>query len=184
MSRNNLKSFRPPDHPYTSVFPEQKLCRSEFSVIIISHGEPVGSCIMNKQIVTHINLRQHSVNGEFVIIFTEGAGYVIFMIAGCILFSQHSNVMICAVHGGRMRFTAQASTPIYSLYVCFSWIALVTSPPYGPAYTVRARYRSQHLPFLPEQGLLHTLYAHLPQWHKYHSVPDPVCKECRCRRTS
>ena len=36
------------------------------------------------------------------------------------------------VYENEEKFTAHASQPMYSLCVCFSWIALVTSAPYGP----------------------------------------------------
>ena len=36
----------------------------------------------NHQQITHVNLRQHSVDSKFIIIFTQGTDNIIFMISG------------------------------------------------------------------------------------------------------
>ena len=56
------------------------------------------SRIMNYQHITHINLRKHTVDCKFIIVFTQRSCYIIFVIARCIFFTHYSNVMISSVH--------------------------------------------------------------------------------------
>ena len=56
------------------------------------------ACIMNNQIITHVNLWQLSVNCKFVIIFTKRTCNIVYMVARCIFFSRYRNMMVCTVH--------------------------------------------------------------------------------------
>ena len=58
----------------------------------------MGSGIMNYQNISHVNLWQHPVNGKFIVVFTQRSGYIVFVVAGSILFAHDGNVMISAVH--------------------------------------------------------------------------------------
>ena len=53
---------------------------------------------MDKEQIAHFNFRKHTVNGKFVVVFTQAAGYVIFVVAGSIFFAHYSNVMIGTIN--------------------------------------------------------------------------------------
>ena len=55
--------------------------------------------IVNCDIVTDVNLRQHPVNGKFVVVLTQRTGHVILMIAGFVLLAQYGDVMVRTIHG-------------------------------------------------------------------------------------
>ena len=81
-------------------------------------------------------------------------GHIVGMVARCILFSHDGNMMICAIHCRTHQVSRHAST-IYSLWVCFSWIAVVTRT------AIRSHHKTSHLginchlPFLPGLATLH-----------------------------
>ena len=53
---------------------------------------------MDHEIVADIDLRQHTVDGKFIIVLTQGACHIVFVITGSVLFAEHCDVMISAVH--------------------------------------------------------------------------------------
>ena len=58
----------PADQLEGAVLLQKHLGRAELTVIVISHGEAMGSGIMDHQNITHIDLRQAALDGEFVVI--------------------------------------------------------------------------------------------------------------------
>ena len=80
-----LWSLSPADQLYASVLLQKKLRGLELSIIIVSHGVAMRSCVMDDEKVTDVDLRKLPVNGKFVIVFTERAGHIIGVIAGRVL---------------------------------------------------------------------------------------------------
>ena len=60
----------------------------------------MGAGVVDHQQITGLNLRQHPVHSKFVVVFAQGAGDVILVVAGGILFSHHRDMMVGPVHGG------------------------------------------------------------------------------------
>ena len=56
------------------------------------------SGIMDHQQVSVLNLGKLSVDGEFIVIFTERSGDVIHVVTRLIFFSHHSNMVVSSVH--------------------------------------------------------------------------------------
>ncbi len=56
--------------------------------------------IVDHQIIPFLDLREHPVNGKFVIILAKRSRHVIHVVAGRILLAKHRDMMVCAVHGG------------------------------------------------------------------------------------
>ena len=54
--------------------------------------------VVDDQVVPLLHLGQHPVDGEFVIVLTEGTHYVILVIAGSLLLPHDRNMMIGAIH--------------------------------------------------------------------------------------
>ena len=59
----------------------------------------MGTAVVNHHQIPILDFRQCPVNGEFIVILAQRAGYVIDVIAGGIPFSAHRDVMIGSVHG-------------------------------------------------------------------------------------
>ena len=55
--------------------------------------------IVDGNIVTDIDLRQHPVDGEFVVVLAQGTGHIVLVVAGLVFLAQYSDVMVSAVHG-------------------------------------------------------------------------------------
>ena len=55
--------------------------------------------VVDGKIIPHVDLGQHPVNGKLVVVLAQTAGYVILVVAGCILLAQHGNVVVCPVDG-------------------------------------------------------------------------------------
>ena len=53
---------------------------------------------MYKEIISHVNLWKHTVNGKFIIVFTEWTCYIVFVVAWLIFFAEYRDVVICTVH--------------------------------------------------------------------------------------
>ncbi len=56
------------------------------------------SGVVDDEIVADIEFWEHTVYGEFIIIFTERAGDIVFVVARLVFFSEYRNVMIRTVH--------------------------------------------------------------------------------------
>ena len=54
---------------------------------------------MDHKIIAHIDLRQITVNSEFITVLTETSGHIIYMIARRILLTKDRNMMISTVNG-------------------------------------------------------------------------------------
>ena len=54
---------------------------------------------MDNNIITHINLRQHSVDCKLIAVLTETAGNIIHMITRRVLLACHCNMMISTIDG-------------------------------------------------------------------------------------
>ena len=55
--------------------------------------------IVYDQIISDIDFRKHTVNGKFIVIFTEGSCDIIFVVTGGIFFSKDGDMVVRAVHG-------------------------------------------------------------------------------------
>ena len=73
---------------------QQHLRAAELAVVIIAHGEAVGTGVVNDQQITDIDARQHAVNGELVIVLAQAADDVILMVAGRVLLAHDRDVVI------------------------------------------------------------------------------------------
>lgn len=82
-----------PDHLYTSVFFQQKFCRFQFAIIVISHCKSVCTSIMDIKQISSIDLWKHAINRKFIIIFTERSRHIILMVTWRILFSDRKSVV-------------------------------------------------------------------------------------------
>ena len=105
-----LRCLGTADQFHAAVLLQQKLCGFQLTVVIVTHGKTVCTGIVDGNIVTDIDLRQHPVDGEFVVVLAQGTGHIVLVVAGLVFLAQYSDVMVSAVHGG-----TQASTPMYSL---------------------------------------------------------------------
>ena len=56
--------------------------------------------VVDDDVIADIDLGQHAVNGEFIIVFAQPARNVIEMIAGRVLLAEDGDVVIGLVHGG------------------------------------------------------------------------------------
>ena len=54
---------------------------------------------MDDQKVSFFDFGKHAVNCEFIVIFAQGTCDIVFVVTGAVLFSHHSDMMVCAVHG-------------------------------------------------------------------------------------
>ena len=52
---------------------------------------------MDNNIITHIYLRQHSVDRKLITVLTETAGNIIHMVTRLVLLACHCNMMVCTV---------------------------------------------------------------------------------------
>ena len=59
----------------------------------------MGAGVVDHQQVAGTDLRQHPVNGKLVVVFAEGAGDVVFVVAGLVFLAHDGDVVIGAVHG-------------------------------------------------------------------------------------
>ena len=76
--------------------------------------------IVDGEIVSHLDLGKHPVDGELVVVFTQRAGYVVLVIAGLIFFSQHGDMMVCAVHGGTHQvYSAGVAAQVFLMGMLF-----------------------------------------------------------------
>ena len=85
--------------------------------------------IMNKEQVTDINFRQHSVYGKFIVVFAQATGYVILMVAGSVFLAHNSNMMIGTIDSG----THQVSSAGITTDIFFVDMLLVDSGSYQSA---------------------------------------------------
>ena len=53
---------------------------------------------MDKEQIAHFNLREHTINGKFVVVFAQATSYVIFVVAGSIFFAHYGNVMVRTIN--------------------------------------------------------------------------------------
>ena len=93
------RSFGTTDHLGASVLFQKDFRRTEFTIVIVTHGKAVGSRIMDNNQVSDINLRQFPVNGKFIIILAKRTCHIIYVIAWGIFFTGHCDMMIRTLHG-------------------------------------------------------------------------------------
>ena len=100
----------------TTVLFQKQFRGAQLSVVVVTHRKTMRACIMNDKEVSHINLRKHAVNCEFIIVLAQGTGYIVLVVTRA-SFSFPITVMwwYAPYIAGRIRLTAQASQPIYSL---------------------------------------------------------------------
>ena len=55
---------------------------------------------MDSDIISDVDLRQHPVDGKFIIVLAQGTCHIVLMVAGLILLAQHGNMMVRSIHGG------------------------------------------------------------------------------------
>ena len=62
------------DQLEAAILFQQNFGAAELAVVIVTHGEAVGTGIMDAQNITDFNFRQASFNGELVVVFAQAAG--------------------------------------------------------------------------------------------------------------
>lgn len=74
--------FRPADELHAAVLPEEELGAAELAVVVEAHGVAVGPGVEDDEPVPPVDFGQLAVDGEFVVVFTEGAGNVVSVVMG------------------------------------------------------------------------------------------------------
>ena len=92
--------FGAADQLYRPVLFQQQLGAAEPPVILVAHGEAVGAGVVDVEQVALVDLRQHPVNGELIVVLAQAAYYVILVVAGGMLLAHDRDMVIRAVHGG------------------------------------------------------------------------------------
>ena len=59
----------------------------------------VGPGVVDDQQIADVDLGQHSVHGELVVVLAQGAGDVVLVVAGLVLLAHDGNVVIGTIHG-------------------------------------------------------------------------------------
>ena len=54
--------------------------------------------VVDEEVVALLELRKRTIDGELVVVLTEGAGHVIGMVAWRVFLAEDGDVMVCAVH--------------------------------------------------------------------------------------
>ena len=72
-----VKSLCSSDLLNGSVLFEKELRTPESAVIVVTHGKSVSTCIVNRKVITHVDLRKHSVYGKLIVILAKAAGYIV-----------------------------------------------------------------------------------------------------------
>ena len=83
-----------------AVLAQQHLCAAQLAVVVVAHGRTVCTGIMDIDDIANVDLGQHTVDGKLVVVLTQTAHHIIHMVAGLVFLAQHSDVMVCAIHGG------------------------------------------------------------------------------------
>ena len=83
-----------------AVLAEQDLGAAELAVVVVAHGGAVGTGVVDVDQVTDVDLGQHPVNGELVVVLAQAADHIVLVVAGGVLLAQHGDVVVSAVHGG------------------------------------------------------------------------------------
>ena len=83
-----------------AVLAQQHLGAVQLAVVVVAHSRAVGTGIVDVKDIPDVDLGQHPVNGKLVVILAQTAHHVVLVVAGGVLFAQHGDVVVSAVHGG------------------------------------------------------------------------------------
>ena len=118
--------------------------------------------VMDKEIIAHIYLREHSVHCKLVVVLTERPRHVIFVCARFIFFPQDGNMMICTVHSRTHQIDRTGiCTDIFFVSMLFMdrfchqtaiWPQHITSK-FGVNLHVAHSCRNQHFLIYPAHAL-------------------------------
>ena len=79
------------DEAVRAVLAEQDLGAAELAVVVVAHGGALGTGVVDVDQVTDVDLGQHPVNGELVVVLAQAADHIVLVVAGA--FSLPSTVM-------------------------------------------------------------------------------------------
>lgn len=88
------------DELYGTVLAEQQLGAAQSAVVVVAHGEAVRARVVDGEDIADLQLGEHAVDGELVVVLAQPAHDVVLMRARLVFLAQHGDVMICSVHGG------------------------------------------------------------------------------------
>mgnify|MGYP000638807370 CR=1 FL=1 len=80
-----LRRLGAADELVGAVLLQQDLGTAQFAVVVVAHREAVCAGVMDVDNVADVDFRQHTVNGELVIVLTQTAGDVVLVVAGGVL---------------------------------------------------------------------------------------------------
>ena len=87
-------TLRPANQLEATVFLQKHFRTAKLAVVVIAHGEAVGTGIMDAEDVAHFDFRQAALDGELVVVFTKTAGDIIHMVQNGIFLAQNSDMMV------------------------------------------------------------------------------------------
>ena len=56
------------------------------------------SRVMDIEIIPHLHLWQHTINGKLVVVLAKRTCHIILVVTWCIFLAQNCDVVICAIH--------------------------------------------------------------------------------------
>ena len=75
---------------------------------------------MYVQDIADVDLRQHAVNSEFIVVFAQTARHIVLVVARCVLLAEHGDVVVGAVHRRAHKVSrARVKTYVFLVYVLF-----------------------------------------------------------------
>ena len=87
------------DEAVGAVLAEQDFGAAQLAVVVVAHRRAVGTGVVDIHDVADVDLGQHPVDGKLVVVLAQTAHHIIHVIAGLVFLAQHSDVMVCAIHG-------------------------------------------------------------------------------------
>ena len=95
-----VKRLGAADELDAAVLAEQELGAPELAVVVEAHRTAVRAGVMDDDEVADVDFRQHTVDGEFVVVLAERARDVVFVVAGRRFLAGDRDVVVGAVHRG------------------------------------------------------------------------------------